>query len=74
MHEKRFAEQFLLQLAAGEFDGRLYRTILSFSAEERRQIASLCGSHDPRIVSSEFDLPEPKRSMTPGGTDLSRGL
>ena len=56
MDETRFAEDLLLRIGAGEFDGRLYQTILNLSEAERKQIITLATQH----VASE-----PNRSAGP---------
>jgi hypothetical protein len=39
MDNTKLAEEFLRQVEAGEFDGRLYKIIMNLSKEELSQIA-----------------------------------
>ena len=58
MDETRLAEEFLLRMQAGEFDGRLYETIEQLSEEELRQIVALARVQMPRPL-SELSNPTP---------------
>jgi len=58
MDETRLAEEFLLRMQAGEFDGRLYESIEHLSEEELRQIVPLARVQAPRILGESAD-PKP---------------
>ena len=66
MDETRLAEEFLLQMQGGEFDGRLYETITKLSTDELQQIVTLAADrHWPTTSSDAPRMREPRRD-TPG--------
>ena len=65
MIENRTAEDLISRIAAGEFEGRVYKTIMGLSRVERKEIAALAARERNREElsdagqkeSTEGDLP-----------------